>query len=101
VAEGRPDLVLEGGAVDGGGGFGFWVCGGGAGLKYESWENAVEGGGVVEGAGAEGEEVCACFGGGLDVEFEFYGTMGCVELGGVGCDGICFGRDSFDVLLLT
>ena len=62
MAQGRSYLVREVGAPDGDRGRGF-EGGGGAGLRHEGGEGAVEGGGVVEGGGAEGEEVLWGWGG--------------------------------------
>lgn len=56
VPQGGADLVLEVGAPDGGAGF-WGGVGGGAGLDHEGGDGAVEGGEVVGGGGAEGEEV--------------------------------------------
>lgn len=66
--------------VDGGGGFGFGVRCGAAGLDHEVWDEAVERGGVVEGGGAEGEEVFGGFGDGVAEDFELDGAEGGVEL---------------------
>lgn len=60
VPEGGADLVFEElvrGVVDGGGGLGFGVRGRTAGLGHEVGDQAVEGAGIVEARGAEGEEV--------------------------------------------
>lgn len=53
-------------------------------MEDEAGDVAVDGAGVVEGGGAEGEEVCGCLGDGLAEDFELEGAEGCVE-----CDGHC------------
>ena len=60
VLQGRADLVLEGGTVDGAAALGVVGRGGvrrGAGLDHEGGDEAMEGGFVVVPRSAEGEEV--------------------------------------------
>jgi hypothetical protein len=66
--------------VDGCGGFGFGVRCGAASLDHEVWDEAVEGGGVVEGGGAEGEEIFGGLGNRVAEDFELDGAEGGVEL---------------------
>jgi hypothetical protein len=85
VSQRWPDLILKQlvrRVVDGGGSLGLWVGCGGAGLDDEVWDEAVEGAGVVESGGAEGEEVLGGFRDGLTEDFEFDGPVGGVKLRG-------------------
>lgn len=49
-------------------------------MNNEGWYYAVEGRGIVEVAGAKGEEIFDSFGGGRCVELDFEWAVGCMEL---------------------
>lgn len=79
MSQRRPNLVLEQlvwRIIDGGGGLGLWVGGGGTGLNHEGRDQAVERRGVVEGGCAEGEEVLSRLGDGFAEDFEFDVALG-------------------------
>lgn len=97
VAQRRPDLVGEeagrggGGRVDGHGRLGLGVAGGRAGLDHEGRDVAVEGRAVVEGGGAQREEVLGRARHRGAEELELQVTVGRVELGERGGKRVSWG----------
>lgn len=78
----RRELILEETAMveDGCAGFRFWIGGGTAGLDDEVGDQAVERRGVVEGGGAQSEEVLGGLGRGFAEELELDVALGGVQL---------------------
>lgn len=85
VPQSRSDLILEGRSENRSRGLRFGISRGGTRLHYERRYYAMERRGVVEIAGAKGEEVFNCFRRGCGIEFDFDRTKGSMELGRLEC----------------
>lgn len=83
VSQRRTYLIFEelgGGIIDGRRGLRLGIRGGAASLDHEVGDQAVEGTAIVEGRGAEGEEVLGCLGDRLAEDLNLDVAFGSVQL---------------------